>query len=117
MRNSLLSNSRTAFIAIIIVYIWQYAGYIMLIYITGLSTVPKDVLEAASIDGANAMTTLFKIKIPMIASTITICTLLDADIRLQAVRCQHGVDERYRFREVHGKDAFQRNPDACSEHL
>ena len=76
MRNSLLSNSRTAFIAIIIVYIWQYAGYIMLIYITGLSTVPKDVLEAASIDGANAMTTLFKIKIPMIASTITICTFL-----------------------------------------
>ena len=76
MRNSLLSNSKTAFIAIIIVYIWQYAGYIMLIYITGLSTVPKDVLEAASIDGADAKTTLFKIKIPMIASTITICTFL-----------------------------------------
>lgn len=76
MRNSLLSNSKTAFIAIIIVYIWQYAGYIMLIYITGLSTVPKDVLEASAIDGASALTTLFRIKIPMIASTITICTFL-----------------------------------------
>ena len=76
MRNSLLSNSKTAFLAIIIVYIWQYAGYIMLIYITGLSTVPKDVLEASAIDGASALTTLFKIKIPMIASTITICTFL-----------------------------------------
>ena len=48
----------------------------MLIYITGLSTVPKDVLEAASIDGADAKTTLFKIKIPMIMPSVTICTFL-----------------------------------------
>lgn len=76
MINSVLSNTKTAFAAIVIVYIWQYAGYIMLIYVTGLTTVPKDVLEASQIDGANALTTLFKIKIPMIASTITICTFL-----------------------------------------
>jgi len=76
MHNSILANTKTAFMAIIVVYIWQYAGYIMLIYVTGLTTVPKDVLEASSIDGANAITTLFQIKIPMIASTITICTFL-----------------------------------------
>ena len=76
MLNSVLSNPKTAFAAIVVVYIWQYAGYIMLIYVTGLTTVPKDVLEASQIDGANALTTLFKIKIPMIASTITICTFL-----------------------------------------
>lgn len=46
----------------------------MLIYITGLTQVPKDVLEASQIDGANRIQTLFKI--PMIASTITICTFL-----------------------------------------
>lgn len=73
---SWLANTNTAFMAIIIVYIWQYAGYIMLIYITGLTTVPRDVLEASAIDGANAWQTLFNIKIPMIASTITICTFL-----------------------------------------
>ncbi|MCD8335510.1 MAG: sugar ABC transporter permease [Clostridiales bacterium] len=73
---SLLSKTPTAFAAIIVVYIWQYAGYIMLIYINGLVTVPGDVLEAAAIDGANAVTTLFRIKLPMIASTITICTFL-----------------------------------------
>ncbi len=76
MNKSLLSSTGTAFLAIIVVYIWQYAGYIMLIYINGLAAVPKDVLEASAIDGANATTTLFKIKIPMIASTITICTFL-----------------------------------------
>jgi raffinose/stachyose/melibiose transport system permease protein len=73
---SILADTPTAFMAIIVVYVWQYAGYIMLIYINGLTTVPKDVLEAASIDGANAVTTLFRIKMPMIASTFTICTFL-----------------------------------------
>ena len=75
-RYSMLSETRTAFIGIIIVYIWQYAGYIMLIYITGLNTVPGDVIEASSIDGATPIQTLFQIKIPMIAPTITICTFL-----------------------------------------
>ena len=76
MKYSMLAETKTAFIAIIIVYVWQYAGYIMLIYITGLNTVPGDVLEAANIDGATALQTLFQIKIPMIAPTITICTFL-----------------------------------------
>ena len=76
MKYSMLADTKTAFLAIIIVYVWQYAGYIMLIYITGLNTVPGDVLEAANIDGANATQTLFQIKIPMIAPTITICTFL-----------------------------------------
>ncbi len=73
---SWLAKTNTAFYAIIIVYVWQYAGYIMLIYINGLATVPKDVLEAAQIDGANEIKTLFQIKIPMIAATFTICTFL-----------------------------------------
>lgn len=73
---SLLSNTPTAFASIIVVYIWQYAGYIMLIYVNGLVTVPGDVIEAAAIDGASSFATLLRIRIPMIASTITICTFL-----------------------------------------
>lgn len=75
-KTSLLVQTRSAMLAIVVVYIWQYAGYIMLLYITGLTQVPKDVLEAAQIDGANARQTLFQVKIPMIASTFTICTFL-----------------------------------------
>ncbi len=73
---SILSDTKMAFMAIIIVYVWQYAGYIMLIYTTGLNTVPREVIEAAAIDGANAIDTLFRIKLPMIASTTTICLFL-----------------------------------------
>ncbi|WP_036608333.1 carbohydrate ABC transporter permease [Oribacterium sp. P6A1] len=74
--SSMLSKYNTGFMAIIIVYIWQYAGYIMMIYITGLTAVPSDVIEASAIDGATAIQTFFGIKLPMIASTITVCTFL-----------------------------------------
>ena len=73
---SMLTNANLALLAILIVNTWQYAGYIMLIYLTGLQTVPKDVLEAAGVDGASALTTLFKIKMPMIANTFTVCIFL-----------------------------------------
>ena len=76
MKFSMLSQTKTAMLAIIVVYLWQSGGYIMLIYVTGLTQMPGDVLEAAQIDGATALQTLFKVKLPMIASTITICTFL-----------------------------------------
>lgn len=73
---SMLTNANTAILAILTVSVWQYAGYIMMIYVTGLQTLPGDVLEASSIDGANFWTTLFKIKIPMIWNTFTVCIFL-----------------------------------------
>lgn len=73
---SMLSDANWAMVAMLIVSCWQYAGYIMMIYVTGLQTVPKDVIEAASVDGANAWQTLVKIRIPMIANTFTVCIFM-----------------------------------------
>jgi raffinose/stachyose/melibiose transport system permease protein len=73
---SMLSDPNLAFVGIAVVYVWQYAGYIMMIYITGLQMIPKDVIEASGMDGAGRMVTLIKIKIPMIMNTITICVFL-----------------------------------------
>ena len=55
---------------------WQLIGYMMVIYIAGLQSIPDDMLEAAQIDGASSLTTLFKIKIPMVMPSITICMFL-----------------------------------------
>ncbi len=73
---SMLTDPNLAFIAIVIVSTWQYAGYIMMIYVTGLQTLPKDVMEASAIDGAGVWITLRKIKVPMIWNTITVCIFL-----------------------------------------
>ncbi|HCA20197.1 MAG TPA: ABC transporter permease [Treponema sp.] len=55
---------------------WQLIGYMMVIYIAGLQNIPGDLIEAAAIDGASPMKTLFKIKIPMVMPSITICMFL-----------------------------------------
>jgi raffinose/stachyose/melibiose transport system permease protein len=73
---SMLSDPNLALSSIVIVSAWQYSGYIMMIYYTGLQTVPTDVLEAAQIDGANTLQTMARIKIPMISQTFTVCIFL-----------------------------------------
>lgn len=55
---------------------WQLIGYMMVIYIAGLQNIPDDLIEAASIDGATHTQTLFKVKIPMVMPSVTICTFL-----------------------------------------
>ncbi len=69
-------NSTAGFWGLVILMAWQQVGYMMIIYIAGLQNVSGDMIEAAGIDGANALQTLFKIKIPMVMSSITICMFL-----------------------------------------
>ncbi len=69
-------NSTAGFWGIIILMCWQQIGYMMIIYVAGLQNVPPDLLEAAAIDGANAIQTLIKIKLPMLMSSFTICLFL-----------------------------------------
>lgn len=65
-----------ALAALIIVSTWQMAGYIMIIYITGIMGIPDDVIEAAEVDGAGFWQTLFKIKFPLIMPSFTICLFM-----------------------------------------
>ena len=69
-------NATAGYWGMIILMCWQQIGYMMIIYIAGLQNVPDDLIEAAAIDGATKLETLFKIKIPMVMSSITICVFL-----------------------------------------
>ncbi|MCQ2508999.1 MAG: sugar ABC transporter permease [Lachnospiraceae bacterium] len=73
LKNNLLSQPKTAFIALVTVAVWQMAGYLMLIYMAGLVGLPKEVLEAAKIDGANGWVELKSIIVPLIMPSVTIC--------------------------------------------
>jgi len=71
-----LTDNVKAMIAMIIVTTWQMAGYVMIVYITGIMAIPDEVIEAAGVDGANYLTTLFKIKFPLLMPSFTICLFL-----------------------------------------
>ena len=73
---TLVYSETYGFWGLTVLMLWQQAGYMMIIYIAGLQSIPDDLIEAASIDGATPLQTLFKIKIPMVMPSITICTFL-----------------------------------------
>ena len=73
---ALALNTKAGFWGLIILLSWQQIGYMMIIYIAGLQALPEDMLEAARIDGATRWQTLWKITIPNVMPSFTICTFL-----------------------------------------
>lgn len=69
-------NEWYGFWGMIILVSWQQIGYMMIIYIAGLQSIPGDVMEAAQIDGASGIQRLFRVTIPMMMPSITICMFL-----------------------------------------
>lgn len=73
---SITSKPLFGFLGLIVLMNWQMIGYMMIIYIAGISNIPTDISEAAKVDGAGSLTTLFKITIPSVMPSITICLFL-----------------------------------------
>ena len=69
-------NSSAGYWGLIVLMCWQQIGYMMIIYIAGLQNVSDDLIEAAAIDGATPWETLWKVKLPMVRPSITICVFL-----------------------------------------
>ena len=69
-------NAVFGFWGLVILVCWQQIGYMMIVYIAGLQAIPEDIQEAAMIDGATRVQRLFKITIPNMMPSITICTFL-----------------------------------------
>ncbi len=82
--NGILAQYNTAlnlsewygFVGLVILVSWQQIGYMMIIYIAGLQAIPPSLMEAAQIDGASSIQRLFKVTIPNMMPSITICTFL-----------------------------------------
>ena len=69
-------NEVLGFWGLVILVCWQQIGYMMIVYIAGLQAIPEDIQEAAMIDGANRTQRLFRVTIPNMMPSITICTFL-----------------------------------------
>jgi raffinose/stachyose/melibiose transport system permease protein len=72
LRLGWLGDEKLAFWAIVIVTVWQLAGYMMIIFIAGLVNVPKDVIEASTIDGANAWQRMLNVTLPLMRPAFVI---------------------------------------------
>jgi raffinose/stachyose/melibiose transport system permease protein len=83
LSTSLLTNASTAWIGIVILAVWQAAAFNIIIYLSGLQTVPADVYEAAGIDGASAWRQFRSITFPLIAGFFTINMVLSLKSFLQ----------------------------------
>lgn len=73
---SITYSATYGFWGMVMLTCWQQIGYMMIIYIAGLQSLPTDVLEAAAVDGATGRQTLFKITLPLMMPSITVCTFL-----------------------------------------
>lgn len=73
---TLTSSATYGFWGLVILMNWQLIGYMMVIYIAGIQNVPKEILEAAKIDGASNGVILRKVIFPLVMPSVTICLFL-----------------------------------------
>jgi raffinose/stachyose/melibiose transport system permease protein len=71
-----LGNANVALGCIIVVVVWQYAGYSMVIFLAGLEGVSSDLIEAAAMDGAGAVARFRHVTLPALAPAMTTNILL-----------------------------------------
>lgn len=73
---TITSNWSFGFWGLVVLSIWQMSGYMMVIYIAGLTSIPSELYEAARVDGASGVRTLFSITLPSVMPSITVCLFL-----------------------------------------
>ncbi|MEW1820173.1 sugar ABC transporter permease [Arthrobacter sp. NPDC080031] len=64
-----INDPQLSLVMVIIVYVWKNLGYCAVVYLAGLQSLPKDVMEAASLDGANGFRRFMSISVPLLSPT------------------------------------------------
>lgn len=76
LSTSWLTSPTSAFWAMVLVTVWQYSGYMMIIYVAGFTSIPRDLIEAASIDGCTEMQITRHVVLPLMVPSFVICLFL-----------------------------------------
>ena len=76
LQPSWLGDYRVALWSVIIVIIWQFAGYSMVIFLAGLQAIPREIIEASELDGAGPLRKLFSIKLPLLGPALLVNIML-----------------------------------------
>lgn len=73
---SWLGDYRLALWSVMIVIVWQFAGYSMVIFLAGLESIPSEIVEAAAVDGAGAIRTFWSVRLPLLGPALVVNLLL-----------------------------------------
>jgi raffinose/stachyose/melibiose transport system permease protein len=112
---SWLGDPKLAFYSVALVGVWQSLGFYIVLYIAGLQAVPADVLEAATVDGANSRQRFFRVTLPLLGPSITTCIFMSLtnglkvfDIILALTKGGPGTSTYSVTLQIY-KEAFQNN--------
>lgn len=112
---SWLGDPSLAFYSVVLVGVWQSLGFYIVLYIAGLQAVPADVLEAATVDGANSRQRFFQVTLPLLGPSITTCIFMSLtnglkvfDIILALTKGGPGASTYSVTLQIY-KEAFQNN--------
>jgi raffinose/stachyose/melibiose transport system permease protein len=83
LQQNWLGNSSVALWSIVGLLIWQYSGFSMVIFLSGLQGIPQELYEAAEVDGAGTLQRFWNITLPMLAPVTTIAVVLATIIHLR----------------------------------
>lgn len=72
LRSEFLGSPTLAFPLVIWIMIWASMGFAMVIYLAGLQSIPREMIEAGTVDGTNAFQSFFYITLPLLAPTVTV---------------------------------------------
>lgn len=112
---SWLGSGKLAFYSVVFVGVWQALGFYIVLYIAGLQAVPTDVLEAATIDGANGVNKFFRVTLPLLKPSIITCVFMSLtnslkvfDIILALTKGGPGESTYSATMDIY-REAFQKN--------
>ena len=71
-----LTSTHGAMIVVILVYVWQNFGFSFLLFLGGLSSIPKEVYEAAQVDGATGWKQFWRITFPLVSPTTLVASVM-----------------------------------------
>ena len=96
-------------LTIVLLYLWKNIGYNMILFMAALAGIPKDILEAAQLDGAGAMRTFFRIKLPYLSSTILFVTILSLINSFKVFREVYLLTGEYPYDKLYMLQHFMNN--------
>jgi raffinose/stachyose/melibiose transport system permease protein len=76
LRHDWLGDPRSALWSVVVVIVWQFGGYSMVIFLAGLQSVPKEIYEAAAVDGVGPLRRFWSVTRPLLAPAFTINLML-----------------------------------------